>query len=160
MQVTFAGASHTEQRQFCCQACGHRATAEVIGLGEGVQSFLNPRGTARRRAKRDAVVDVDRTLSVATCPRCGHRDARAVRRWWAKALLPHAIGFVVVAASGWIPLVFGLNMRERDKWLAGWIMTGIACFVALLMLPSVFIKWSTVKQGVRFSEGPEPQRPQ
>lgn len=159
MKVTFSGASHREDRQFRCAVCGHEALAEVVGLGEGAQSFLNAKGTADRRAREDAAKDVERTLSVATCPECGHRDGAAVKRWWTRALLPHLLSFLLIATSGWFPLVFGLNMRERDKWLAGWIMLGIALFVGLLMLPGVFIKWSSVKGGVSFEEGRSQQTP-
>lgn len=150
MQVTFTGASHRETRDFRCTHCGHESKAEVVGLGEGTQSFLNAKGTAERRAREDAQRDIDRTLAVAACPKCGQREGGAVRRWWLRALLPHLIGFVLVAVGGWIPLLFGLNMRERDKWLAAWVMLGIAVFVALIMLPSVFAKWSSTKRNVYF----------
>lgn len=150
MQVTFTGATHREARDFRCTLCGHEAQAEVVGLGEGAQSFLNAQGTAERRAEEDARRDIDRTLAVASCPKCGQRDRPAVRRWWLRALAPHLISMIVVAFSGWIPLLFNLNMSERDKWLVGWITLGIALFVALIMLPSVFMKWSATKRGVYF----------
>lgn len=56
---------------FHCRRCGHHQAADVTGIGEGAQSFLNTDGTAERRAQDDAVKDIQRTIRVTR--RASHR---------------------------------------------------------------------------------------
>jgi hypothetical protein len=74
--------SKTGTRRFKCKRCGHKQSAEVHGIGEGVQSFLNSQGTAERRARKDAVKDLDRTIKLARCPSCKLRNPGALLGFW------------------------------------------------------------------------------
>ncbi len=150
MSVTFTSAVTRELRTWRCAACGFETEAEVVGVGEGAQSFLNSGGTADRRAEADAVAELDRVMGLAACPKCGQRDPAAVRSWWMRQVLPLVISAAFVAFLGWAPLLFGLNMKPSDQWLAGWIMTGIGLLVCGFMLLPAWMKWETAKQGVRF----------
>ena len=145
MHIEQQSATTTEMAEFRCTSCGHQATAVVTGIGEGTQSFLNAQGEAARRADADARADVQRVLSVTRCPRCGKRDANAVRAWWIRRIGPVLLTVVGIAAAGWAPLIFDINMSESDKWMAAWVTTGIALVVgipfALLEGP---LKWSLV----------------
>lgn len=152
MDVTFTGATSTDERQFHCPGCGYEAEVAVTGAGEGTQSFLNAPGTAERRAKADAVRAVDRAMSLATCPKCSYRDPRATRNWWLGQMIPFTLTVAFIAFLGWIPMLCDLNMVERDKPIAGWVVTGIALAVALPFLFTIYLKWHGATHGVRFPD--------
>jgi Zn ribbon nucleic-acid-binding protein len=152
MQGTFAGASQAGIRDFTCVRCGHQAMAQVVGIGEGAQSALNSEGTAERRATESATADIDTTLSLARCPKCKERDPAAVWRWWLKYAALSAAMLGGLALAGWAPLLFGMNMRESDKWMAGWIVTGIAVITVVpMMLIDVLPKWWSIDSRIEWS---------
>src|SRR6476469_9684718 len=84
---TQTAAYATRRLQFSCLRCRHKQLADVTGIGEGVQSFLNSDGTAQRRAEQDAQKDIDRTIARARCPKCKQRNPGAV---W-KFLMPYLL---------------------------------------------------------------------
>lgn len=152
MDVTFTGATSTDERQFRCGGCDYEADVTVTAAGEGAQSFLNAPGTAERRAKADAVRSLDRAMNLATCPKCGYRDPRAARNWWLVQLIPFVLLIAGIAFLGWIPMLFDMNMREADKPIAGWVVTGIAAVVALPYLFTIYMKWQGATHGVTFPD--------
>jgi hypothetical protein len=134
IQVTFSSTTASRTVDFTCASCGHRARATAHGIGEGTATILNidPDDVSASRARRDAEADAQRTIRIVPCPRCGVRDRGAVLAWWALHVGPLLLLFAGIALAGWAPLLFDLNMHEKDKWLAGWIMTGIAILVSPL----------------------------
>lgn len=147
-----SAAHAVEERAFVCRACGCRRMAEVTGLGEGAQSFLNAAGTAAARARADARRDIDDTLSLAPCPACGRRSPHAKARWWwRKAGLPSVLILGVMLAFAVAPWVFDVDMAERDKTIAFWVVMGIAVLTLAVVLPlPVWQKWRSTTQRVRW----------
>jgi hypothetical protein len=123
---------------------------EIVAIGEGAQSSLNPEGTAESRAMKDARHDLDRVYSLATCPKCRFRDSGAVRRWWLRQLVPFALVTGGIAFIGWLPMLIDMNMRESDKPIAGWVVSGIAAFVAIPYFFHIWMKWRGASSGVHF----------
>lgn len=155
MRATFTSAVAKENREFECTSCGHRATALVVAVGEGAQSSLNAAGTAQERAMRSARAEIDRTLSIAACPKCGERDRGAVRRWWIVRSLPVFLTTVGIAFTGFIPMLFDINMGAKDRQIVAWVMTGIAVFIgALFFLLHVAAGWPRAKAGASFPGEP------
>lgn len=150
MQAEFHSAHEVGERTFKCGSCSHQRRASVTGLGEGVATFLNSEGTGARRAREDAMKDIDATLAVTACPSCGVRNRGALFRWWFRNLgLPVIIFGAVMAGCAFAPMVFDLNMREEDQRIVVWVMLGIGLFVLALMLPlPLSMKWSSVKARV------------
>ena len=123
-----------------CRACGHRQRAEVLGIGTGQQSFLNSRGTARRRAHVNARHELKRTIRFAACPKCGKRS-RHLRfltpYFWIIGLFI-AIGIV----AGYAPTWFDINMRESDKEICRTYITwGFVIFALLAGLLPMWWRW-------------------
>ncbi len=139
MSTYLSHASVVRTRRFRCASCGHRAKAVVTGVGEGTASSLNvtgggPEATAKRRAEENAERDVDHCLAAVACPKCGKRDAAAMRAAWSRVLVPVVLTCAAIALLGWAPMIFDMNMRESDKPIAGWITSGIGVFVGGIVL--------------------------
>jgi hypothetical protein len=149
MRAHFQVARTKSVRLFNCEHCDHEQDAEVIGIGEGAASDLNAPGTLRERAERAARADVRATLAVARCPKCGKRSG--VAKWWLRHVGPVALTMLGIALAGWVPLFVDMNMKEDDKWICGWVMTGIAVVVGVPMtLISVLPKWGSIDARVKF----------
>lgn len=154
MSVTLgyqATATATATAEFRCVHCGHRARAEVTGVGEGVQSILNSGGTAHARARADARLDIGRTLARAKCPKCQLRDGRGVWRFFRPfvitAVLMMSIGFVL----GFAPTWFDLNMRPRDKALVAWLVPALIGGTLVLIMPfQIWFRWAGLDARVRW----------
>ncbi len=126
MQAEIHHASVVEERQFVCGACGLRRLVSVTGLGEGSSTFLNAEGTGADRARRAAAIDVEDTLALAVCPSCGHRRASASWWWWWKhALAPSLLVLAIMGFGAAAPWLFDVDMRDRDKEIAAWVVMGI-----------------------------------
>jgi hypothetical protein len=88
MAHTISRVEVAARRLFRCPACGYEAEASVTGFGEGVAAGLG-RGAgqvASDQAAAAAARDADAAVARVSCPRCGHRDARAVAAWWTRRL--------------------------------------------------------------------------
>jgi hypothetical protein len=129
----------TERRttEFTCARCGIHRKAEIVGVGEGAQSFLNSRGTAERRARIDAVRDVDRTIGRARCPGCHQRNPGAVFRFWLPYLIMVAICIGAGILMGYYPTWSDMNMRDGDKAglreIVPWVV-GVPCTLITLLV--------------------------
>ncbi len=149
MRAHFQIARTKAVRQFHCEHCEHEQDAEVVGVGEGAASDFNSPGTLQARAEEAARTDVRRTLAVARCPKCGKRSG--VAGWWLAHAGPVALVVVGIALSGWIPMFVDMNMKDDDKWICGWVLSGIAVVVGVPMtLLSVLPKWSSIDARVKF----------
>jgi len=151
MKATFATAVSEQDRPFRCSSCGHKATARIRGIGEGSATLLNitPDSVSTRRAQVDAARDVDRTLAIVRCPSCRARDGAAVTRWWLRHTVPLVLMFGLISFLGWLPYFVDVNLREADRPIAGWVMTGIGFFCCGLgFLISVLPKWTSVSARV------------
>jgi hypothetical protein len=127
-----------DTRRYRCRACGHERRAEVVGVGTGVQSFLNARGTATARARDDAQREIKRTLTFAKCPACKRRSGYMAflgRYFW-------MAGFFIATGvvMGFAPTWFDINMRESDKALCRTWVTG-ATVAATLVFTSLGVWW-------------------
>ncbi|MBX3160528.1 MAG: hypothetical protein KF773_31475 [Deltaproteobacteria bacterium] len=140
MKVTTVAASTTAVRTFRCRRCGHEQDAEVVGLGEGVQSFLNASGTAERRAAEDAQRGLDRTIARARCPSCKLRNP-GVMAGFAGVFVAIAAGTMLVAiVLGFYPTWSEMNMSEHDKAICRWLMPAIFGGVLAIVLPIELLK--------------------
>jgi|JI10StandDraft_1071094.scaffolds.fasta_scaffold516279_2 hypothetical protein len=151
MRLTQAASSAEGTARFTCQRCGFTGEADVTGLGQGVQSFLNSAGTAERRARHDAELDIARTIARARCPACKRRNPGVVRGF----LMPYAIGVAVAIVAGVIvgywPTWSGMNMREDDKAFLRWLCPLLLGGIALLVVPiQMFIRWQNPDARIRW----------
>ena len=134
---------------FRCKACGHRQRAEVLGIGRGMQTLLNSRGTARRRAAQNARHEIKRTIRFATCPKCDQRSGylRFLAPYLAIAAFFIALGIVF----GYAPTWFALKMREHDKELAAkWIPLVFAIPVLAFTPLGIWWRWALNDKRVRW----------
>lgn len=132
-----------------CRACGHRRQAEVTGIGTGVQTFLNPSGTARQRARENARTELRRTIRFATCPACHQRTGhwRFIAPYVAIAGFFVALGIVF----GYAPTWFDINMRADDKALCRTYITwGFALFALLAGGLPLWFRWSNNDARIRW----------
>jgi hypothetical protein len=139
-QVT-AQEKDTQLREFQCRACRYTGEAVVVGVGQGTGNsayFLDNQGARERagvQAARAAEANVELTLSLAKCPRCGNRDEAAVRWFWLRlgaimagmSLFIWGIGGLVALIQGemdpvllWIFGPIGLVMPVAAWWTEGW----------------------------------------
>jgi hypothetical protein len=152
MEATITYTSTSDRRRYVCPSCSYEAVVEVLGIGAGAQTSLNPSGTSLKRAERDAVNQIDVAVGLATCPRCGHHDASAARRWWRTHLTPMVSMAAGFSLLGWTPLILDLNVS--DQLLVGWIVTGIVVLTLPYYLSTTWTSWRDAKDGVRFPEDP------
>jgi len=138
-------------RKFRCKRCGHRQSAEVHGIGEGVQSFLNSPGTAQRRARADALKDLDRTIKLARCPSCEQRNPGALRGFWMFFVYIFAFMLGLGIVLGFWPTWTGMNMGERDKAICRWLVPLILGGTAALIIPfHAMRRWGSLDRRVRW----------
>lgn len=160
MRVTQTVASATEVAAFRCVHCGHRARAEVTGIGEGAQTFLNAGGVARQRALEDAHNDVARTIARVRCPKCQRRDPKGVRMFFKRDLIVAAAIAVFGVLVGVSPYLFGIDMARSDKHLMLWLGPVMFLGPMLLIMPTrMWSRWSTTEQRVNWlpdGEAPPP----
>jgi hypothetical protein len=160
MRIEMAGATARAEADFTCTACGHRARAVVVGLGEGAATFLNSEGTSERRAEADAEADIARTLGLARCPSCGTRDATAVAWFWAPWVGWPAAAMVGSLIVGFWPMLSGMNMSDRDKAICAWLIPLICAVSMVLVVPlSVLPRWNTLDARVKWIDPPKPPEP-
>lgn len=153
---TQAAASATSRVEFVCRRCGCRRLADVTGMGQGVQSFLNSGGTAQRRAEKDARKDIQRTLRRARCPQCQQRNPGAVWSFLRPWLIMVALFMGAAVIAGYAPTWFDLNMSEHDRGICKWVMPLIFGGTLLLIIPSMlWTKWVNTDQQVRWVDGAE-----
>src|SRR5262249_29995100 len=95
---TQSAAYVTKRAQFTCARCAFRGEADVTGIGEGAQSFLNEDGTVARRAHEDAERDVARTIRRALCPKCKKRNPGALLGF----LTPYLVITGITMAAGFL----------------------------------------------------------
>jgi hypothetical protein len=132
--------------------------ADVVGTGQGAQSFLNSDGTAEARARRDAEKDVGRTIDAVRCPKCKQRNPGALWRY----LMPY-FGVVALCAGlgflcGIAPMVLNLNMNENDRAIAMWLMPLSIGGFSLLIVPFIFwIRWGSIEGRVQWTTTSERQ---
>jgi hypothetical protein len=128
-------------RHFRCRTCGHRQEAEVTGIGIGTESFLNARGTARRRAHDNARKEIDRTIRFAACPKCGQRGRHLA--FIAPYLGMTAFFVALGVIFGYAPTWFDINMSAHDKAICATYVTWAFVIAAVLAggLP-LWFRWS------------------
>ncbi|MGV3625784.1 MAG: hypothetical protein ACO1OB_33540 [Archangium sp.] len=142
----------TEEREFVCAACGHRARASVVGMGEGAASFLNSEGTGDARAKKDALQDVDATIAVAPCPKCGVRNVGAVVKWWLRsAVAPTVLTLLVLTVLTFAPTWFKLGIEPEEQLTLAYTMGAVSLCTLILVIPlPVWMKWKSTKDRVHW----------
>src|SRR5690349_9237522 len=106
-------ASARGTRTFTCMRCKHEQDAEVVAIGEGVQSFLNASGTAEERAREDATRGLDRAIRRARCPNCKLRNPGVMAKFLAgfAAIVVVTMGIAVVV--GMYPTWSNMNMSDH-----------------------------------------------
>jgi DNA-directed RNA polymerase subunit RPC12/RpoP len=148
---TQAATSTTARVEFVCRHCGGRRLADVTGMGQGAQSFLNSDGTAQRRAEEDARKDIQRTLRRARCPRCHQRNPGAVWSFVRSWLLMVALFMGGAIVAGYAPTWFDINMSQHDRDICKWVMPLIFGGTLLLIIPFVmWNRWATTDQRVQW----------
>ena len=144
-------ASTTQRTEFHCKRCGHRATADVVGIGQGMQSFLNASGTAQRRARTDATKDIARTIRTARCPSCKRRNPGALLAFWQPFLIVFAIAAVAGVVCGYLPTWADMNMAEHDRAICRWVLPLIFVGTAALVVPiQALVRWANLDARVRW----------
>lgn len=153
VRITQAAATADGEGRFTCRRCGFTGIADVVGVGQGVQTFLNAPGTAAERARDAAERDVARTIARARCPSCKQRNPGVVRNF----LLPYAIGLIAAFALGIVvgywPTWSDMNMAEDDRAILRWLCPLIFGGTALLFLPlQMLVRWQNPDGRVRWRE--------
>lgn len=144
-------ASTKREASFSCKRCGHRARATVVGVGQGMQSYLNSRGTAARRARADAEKDVVRTIRCARCPSCKRRNPGALLRFWQPFLIMAVVLVGVGFIAGYYPTWSDMNMSSHDKEICAWLMPLIFAGVVVLVVPfQALIRWGNLDARVKW----------
>jgi hypothetical protein len=144
-------ASTTGTRRFHCKRCGHSQEAEIVGIGEGVQSILNSRGTAERRAAADARKDLDRSIKLARCPSCKRRNPGALLGFWMFFVYIFAFMLGIGIVTGFWPTWTDMNMGESDKAICRWLLPLICGGTALVMIPfHALRRWGNLDNRVRW----------
>jgi hypothetical protein len=153
-----AGRDLTIKRLFRCRACDYEAFVVVtgIGMGSGVSPlFLDEEGAAERArasAYADATKNVELTLGLCPCPRCGQRrDARRFIR--SSALQIVAMVALVWAAAGaalgFEALTHGLTRSEFMLYAS--ISGGVGLTMGIIFfIVAVRWKWTTARARVVF----------
>lgn len=164
MQVTQATAHTKERTEHHCARCGHRAAADVFGIGQGAQSFLNPEGTAERRAQEDARKDIERTIRLARCPKCRQRNPGALLGFWTPFLIMFAAFLGGGIVLGYLPTWADMNMAQRDRDICKWVVPLILGGTAALFVPiAALTRWSGLDRRItwveRASPGSDPRPP-
>lgn len=154
----YFGTRHTatrtfeDKRTFSCKQCGFKSEAVVLGVGkgEGRSPYFLDEGGASGRALENAhyaaVGNIDLTLRLCPCPRCGARDGTG---FIVKSVILTALVLVGVWGIGW---VYGMVMvRRADSAVLSWIFgpLGLGCAVLYYFL-AVRWKWTTAAARVRF----------
>lgn len=154
-QITVATTTVEAEGRFRCQRCGYASDVDVVGVGEGTQSFLNTRGTAARRAARAARANVAWTIGAATCPACHRRNPGAGWRIAAPTVLG-VLGFVALGVVlGYLPTWANLRMRPADKATVRWVMPLLVAGPAVLMFAvRGVITWRGIDRRVTFRAPP------
>jgi hypothetical protein len=156
VSITQAGTSTIRRADFHCRRCDHHQSADVTGIGEGVQSFLNADGTAERRARTDAVKDVQRTIRVARCPSCRQRNPGAVLRFFRPHLIALAVFIAGGFVAGYLPTWLDINMRQHDRDLCKWVCPLLIGGPAVLIYAfTMLAKWSGIDRRVRWIANPD-----
>lgn len=136
---------------FRCVHCGHRQNAEVIGIGQGMQSVFNAPGTARQRAAVDAKADVARTIARTRCPKCQRRDPNAVWQFCKPFVIAAFVMVALGVIGGMIPTWFHMNMREHDKAIVAWLVPLILIGTTALVMPiQMLTRWAGTDTRVRW----------
>lgn len=135
---------------FRCKRCSHATHALVVGVGQGQGNsayFLDESGAKERAAtagNKAAEQNAELTLKLATCPKCGERDADALRAIKGKAIAG------VVACLVLLPLM-GLVMDGLQRASFGlWIFVPIAVLCAWGVWRQQSWKWTTIDHRVAF----------
>lgn len=121
-----------------CGRCRHVAVASVRAGGTGLQVG----GVSVSNAELDAQVNAARTVNLARCPRCGHRDRLAL----AKVL---ALGATVGLVAG---MAAGLTAAEQLRVAGGddiALQLGLGTFVCTIAATTA-LKLRSVARRVRF----------
>ena len=122
-------------RTFTCVRCKHEQDAEVIGIGEGAQSFLNSDGTAEERAREDAHKGLDRTIRRARCPKCRQRNPGVMAKFLSGFAIAIVVSMVAGIVGGMYPTWSNMNMSERDKAICAWVIPLIFAGVLAFAIP-------------------------
>lgn len=116
---------------FWCQHCGHRASCDVTGVGEGRGHsvyLLDDEGAAERaveRASDNALADAQYKLGLASCPGCGRRNRVAVASHWLGGLLKASAAIIVF---GGIAIFLG---QDSPTLMAVFAVLGLVAACAL-----------------------------
>lgn len=161
MHVSIGQAAAGARRRvtFVCRRCGREALADVVAIGHGSETFLNPAGSAERRARDSAESEIDRTLARARCPGCKRRPPGALLRFLVPFLL---LGAALVAAGvifGHLEPRFEPDLSERDRQITLWLWPLVSAAIDLLVLaPIALIQWFGTDSRVRWVDGGEALR--
>jgi hypothetical protein len=157
MRVTHASTTAEGVGRFTCRRCGFAGEADVIGVGQGVETMLNSRGTAERRASDDARDDVARTVARARCPSCKQRNPGVVAGFWLPYVIGLATAFALGIVVGYYPTWSDMNMREEDRAVLRWLCPLIFGGTAAIFIPLQMIaRWANPDGRVRWRGAPAP----
>jgi hypothetical protein len=132
--------------------------AEVIGVGEGMQSFLNPSGTAEARAHADAYRALDRAIRRARCPKCKQRNPGVMVRFLAGFVVAIVLAMAVGIVAGFYPTWSDMDMAESDRAVCRWLLPLLFGGVLLFAIPIELAKRWPRDSRVRWLPGTELDR--
>lgn len=139
---------------FDCVHCRQRASAIVIGVGQGRghSPFMLDDSGAKDRAASSAEVNsrenAEQLLKLARCPNCHERDEGAVRSRKLKTIFAAAVGFTFLLLMG-----IGLDaVKSSSHGL--WIFGPVAVLFSAFFYRAESAKWANVDRRVEFIEDP------
>lgn len=135
-----------------CEACGAKHVVEVTDKGEGAAGsiyFLNEQGakeTSLSKAGEQALKNINETVGLLKCPKCGLRNKDNKAAFWRKSVLQ------VLGIGIFIALIGGLVYLIKQDKMALYIFSGVTVFGMYITYITIEKRWNTIDARVEFKE--------
>ncbi len=141
----------TKELDFQCSHCGTTSRVAVTGVGQGRGAspyFLDEDGAADRshnRAQKAALKNVQETLKIARCPRCGKTNSEAVRNFWLIQAAKILGGIAFLQFLGFI--IYGLDNKSFVFVIFGVVSI---LYIPLIYFLDIHWRWKTKDGRVQY----------